>query len=154
MRAEIDGAGQMHGPSVDRRQMLGWTAGGAAIAGLSSPAFALWQAAERYPALRAYIDGYVTSRRLPGAMAAIGFGDAALDSVAAGTIAFDSARAVDSDTLWRLYSMTKPITGMAAMILIDEGKMRLDQPISDILPAFAQMRVLTSADAPIDQTVA
>ncbi|MEK6540731.1 MAG: serine hydrolase domain-containing protein [Pseudomonadota bacterium] len=157
MRAEIDGAGQMHGPSVasvDRRQMLGWTAGGAALAGLSSPAFALWQAAERYPALRAYIGDYVSTRRLPGAIAAIGFGDAALDSVAAGTIAFDSTRAVDSDTLWRLYSMTKPITGMAAMLLIDEGKLRLDQPISDILPAFARMQVLTSADAPIDQTVA
>jgi CubicO group peptidase (beta-lactamase class C family) len=32
--------------------------------------------------------------------------------------------------------MTKPITGMAAMILIEEGKIRLDQPISDFIPAF------------------
>ncbi|MEQ1509514.1 MAG: serine hydrolase domain-containing protein [Sphingopyxis sp.] len=154
MRAEIDPSGQIHGPALNRRQMFGWAAGGAALAGMSSPAFALWQAAERYPALRAYIDDYVTSRRLPGAIAAIGFGDGALHSVAAGNIAFDSARPVDADTLWRLYSMTKPITGMAAMILIDEDKMRLDQPISDILPQFAHMQVLTSADAPIDQVVA
>ncbi len=34
--------------------------------------------------------------------------------------------------------MTKPVTGMAAMILIGEGKMRLDQPIADFLPEFAR----------------
>ena len=38
--------------------------------------------------------------------------------------------------LWRVYSMTKPITGMAAMILVEEGKLKLDQPISDFIPAF------------------
>ncbi len=36
----------------------------------------------------------------------------------------------DADSLYRIYSMTKPITGKAAMILIDEGKLGLDQPIA------------------------
>ena len=143
-----------HGPAMNRRQMFGWAAGGAAMVGMSSPARALWQAAERFPALRAYIGDYVTSRRLPGAIAAIGLGNSPLATVAAGTIAFDSDRAVDADTLWRHYSMTKPVTGIAAMMLIDRGLMQLDQPLADILPAFANMRVLTSADAEIDQTVA
>ncbi|PMU82894.1 serine hydrolase, partial [Pseudomonas sp. GP01-A4] len=53
----------------------------------------------------------------------------------------------DKDSLWRVYSMTKPITAMAAMILIEEGKMRLDQPVSDFIPAFKTMRVQVSPDS-------
>ncbi len=142
------------GFTPSRRQWLGWIAGGAAAATLSSPARALWQATERFPALRAFIDDYVSSRRLPGAVAAIGLGDAPLISVAAGTIAADSSVAADLDSLWRIYSQTKPITGIAAMILIDEGKLTLDTPISEVLPKFASMQVLTRPDAPLAETVA
>ena len=137
-----------------RRALFGWMAGGAALAATSSPAAALWQSAAPFAGLRTYITDYVSSRRLPGALAAIGMGNMPLQAIAAGTLANDSGTAVDLDSLWRIYSMTKPITGIAAMILIDEGKMQLDQPLSDILPAFASMQVLTAADAPIDQTVA
>jgi CubicO group peptidase (beta-lactamase class C family) len=42
--------------------------------------------------------------------------------------------------------MTKPITGMAAMLLVEEGKIGLDDPVSKYIPAFAKMRVLTSPD--------
>jgi CubicO group peptidase (beta-lactamase class C family) len=45
--------------------------------------------------------------------------------------------------------MTKPITGMATMMLIDEGKLGLDQPLHEILPKFAQMRVQKVYDGPI-----
>lgn len=142
------------GVAASRRQLMGWLAGGAAAATLSSPARALWQATERFPALRAYINDYVSSRRLPGAVAAIGLGEAPLMAVAAGTIASDSTAAADLDSLWRIYSQTKPITGMAAMILVDEGKLTLDTPISEALPKFADMRVLARPDAPLDETVA
>ena len=136
-----------------RRALFGWMAGGAALAATSSPAAALWQSAAPFAGLRSYIADYVSSRRLPGALAAIGLGNMPLQSIAAGTLANDSSVPVDLDSLWRIYSMTKPVTGIAAMILIDEGKMQLDQPLSDILPAFASMQVLTSPDAAIDQTV-
>src|SRR3546814_10557508 len=53
---------------------------------------------------------------------------------------------VGPDTLWRLYSMTKPVTGIAAMLLIEDGKMTLDQPIADFLPAFANMTVQNTPD--------
>ena len=139
--------------ALSRRQMFGWAAGGAALSFTAAPAHALWQAGSAYPATQAYIDAYVASRRLPGAIAAIGRGDAGLVAVSAGKIALDAMTLVDLDSLWRIYSMTKPITGMAAMMLIGEGKLRLDQPLADILPAFRTMRVLTSADAPVDQTV-
>jgi CubicO group peptidase (beta-lactamase class C family) len=53
------------------------------------------------------------------------------------------------DSLFRVYSMTKPVTGMAAMILIDEGRLRLDQPVSDVLPKFAKMQVQVTPDGSI-----
>ena len=140
--------------TVSRRQMFGWAAGGIAAASIPMPARALWQAAEQYPAMRAFINGFVTSRQLPGAIAAIGRGTAPLTSVAAGVIANDSSVAVDADSLWRLYSQTKPVTGMAVMMLIDQGRLTLDTPISEFLPRFATMRVLARPDAPIDETVA
>jgi CubicO group peptidase (beta-lactamase class C family) len=58
------------------------------------------------------------------------------------------------DSLYRIYSMTKPITGMAAMMLIDEGKLGLDQPIAELLPAYAKMRVLKNPSGPLEDTVA
>jgi len=133
--------------------MFGWAMGGIALAATASPARAFWQAGERFAGLRAYINDYVTSRRLPGAIAAFALGEGPLQSIAAGTLAMDSRSPVDLDSLWRIYSMTKPITGMAVMQLIEQGRLSLDQPLHDILPKFRTMRVLTSVDAPVDQTV-
>jgi CubicO group peptidase (beta-lactamase class C family) len=67
----------------------------------------------------------------------------------AGKLAFDAAVPVGVDSLFRIYSMTKPITGMAAMMLVDEGKIGLDQPISDFLPKFAKMQVQVTPDGSI-----
>ncbi|WP_371600200.1 serine hydrolase domain-containing protein [Streptomyces sp. NBC_00564] len=48
---------------------------------------------------------------------------------------------VETDTLWRMYSMTKPVTSVAALMLLEEGRIRLDDPVADFLPAFADPRV-------------
>ena len=48
---------------------------------------------------------------------------------------------VETDTLWRLYSMTKPITSVAAMMLFEEGAFELTDLVSDFIPAFAGVRV-------------
>lgn len=142
--------------AMNRRALMGWLAGGAAVAATgASPARAFWQAVEPFPALRAFVADYVTSRRLPGAMAAIGRGaTGVLQTVAAGTIANDSRSPVDADTIWRLYSQTKPVTGIAVMMLVDENRLTLDTPISEFLPRFANMRVLARPDAPLEETVA
>jgi len=99
-----------------------------------------------WPRIQAFLDSYVKGGQLPGCAASIGRGTEAARFLAAGTIARDSRRAVDADTLWRIYSMTKPVTGMAAMILIEEGKLGLDQNIADFIPGFAKPRVLTNPD--------
>ncbi|MEU6221799.1 serine hydrolase domain-containing protein [Streptomyces sp. NPDC047022] len=48
---------------------------------------------------------------------------------------------VETDTLWRMYSMTKPVTSVAALILMEEGRFGLDTPVADFLPAFADPQV-------------
>jgi CubicO group peptidase (beta-lactamase class C family) len=45
------------------------------------------------------------------------------------------------DTIFRLYSMSKPITSVAAMMLVDDGRLRLDDPVSKYIPAFADVKV-------------
>jgi len=57
------------------------------------------------------------------------------------------------DTIFRITSMTKPVTAAAAMILIEEGKLRLDEPVDRLLPELANRRVLTRLDAPLSETV-
>jgi CubicO group peptidase (beta-lactamase class C family) len=48
---------------------------------------------------------------------------------------------VEGDTVWRLYSMTKPITSVAAMMLYEEGALELTDPVADYIPSFADVRV-------------
>lgn len=54
---------------------------------------------------------------------------------------------VELDTLWRIYSMTKPITSVAAMMLYEEGCFELKDPVSRFIPAFADMRVYRGGSA-------
>lgn len=85
----------------------------------------------------------VAEAKVPGIVIVTGIGDALPQTIAEGRIAIEpDAPRADADSLWRVYSMTKPITGIAAMILVEEGKLKLDQPISDFIPAFKEMRVL------------
>ncbi|MFJ7904405.1 serine hydrolase domain-containing protein [Streptomyces sp. NPDC096198] len=55
---------------------------------------------------------------------------------------------VGTDTLWRMYSMTKPVTSVAALMLMEEGRFGLDTPLADFLPAFAEPRVHTGGSGP------
>jgi len=101
--------------------------------------------------LQLVLDGYVSSGKIPGVVAALGRGDAPPAFLSAGHIADDpGAPAAGPDSLWRIYSMTKPITALAAMKLIEEGKLTLDEPIGDVIPAFKTMRVLVSPATSLD----
>ena len=71
------------------------------------------------------------------------YGGAAVAYCVAGRIALDSSQRFDENSLCRIYSMTKPVTGVAAMILVEEGKLALDQPVADVLPEFRSLRVAT-----------
>ena len=118
---------------------------GAALAFGARPAWAVSSAGieSGWPRVSALLDRYVSQRKLCGAVAAYGWGDGPMGQIARGTEGFDDPTAVSTNSLFRLYSMTKPITGMAAMMLIDEGKLGLDARLADYAPEFAQMRVAT-----------
>jgi CubicO group peptidase (beta-lactamase class C family) len=58
------------------------------------------------------------------------------------------------DAIFRIASMTKPITAVAAMMLVEDGKLALDEPVDRLVPELADRRVLRSIDAPLDDTVA
>jgi CubicO group peptidase (beta-lactamase class C family) len=64
----------------------------------------------------------------------------------------EAGKPMTRDTLFRIASMTKPVTSIAAMMLMEEGKLRLDDPISKWAPEFAEMRVLKNAEGPLDDT--
>ncbi|PAX07064.1 serine hydrolase domain-containing protein [Sphingomonas lenta] len=105
------------------------------------------QAAAQLPATQALFQSYVSTGKMPGIVGAFGAPGRPATFVTAGRIADGAnAPAAGPDSLWRIYSMTKPITGMAAMILVEEGKLRLDQPVHEILPAFRNMQVLTDPE--------
>jgi CubicO group peptidase (beta-lactamase class C family) len=70
-----------------------------------------------------------------------------------GNKALDRRDPMRRDTLFRITSMTKPITAVAAMILVEECKLRLDEPVDRFLPELADRRVLKRLDAPLDETV-
>ncbi len=140
-------------PIIDRRALLsGFLAGGAGLA-FAGQACAFADPGPEYPALRAFVGGFVDARQLPGTLATVGRGMAPPTVIARGTLANDSAVAVNFDSLWRVYSMTKPITGLATMMLIEDGTLKLDQPLADILPEFATMKVLKSRSGALADTV-
>jgi CubicO group peptidase (beta-lactamase class C family) len=134
---------------LTRRQWLGGAAalGAGAALGPWEPAWAQRHAA--WPNVTRLIEDYVEARKVSGMVASLGIGRDEPTVLTAGVDSFTVPRRSDADSLYRIYSMTKPITGMAAMILIDEGKLGLDQPLHEILPRFRQMQVQKVYDGPI-----
>ncbi|WP_374405041.1 serine hydrolase domain-containing protein [Pelagerythrobacter sp.] len=137
--------------AVSRRGLLRGGAllgAGAALAALPMGRAAFAQAGQ-WPAVTALADRYVTSRKLANMVSVLGWQQRAPDVIAKGTLAIGQAAPAGIDSLYRIYSMTKPITGMAAMMLIEDDKLELDQPLAEILPAFADMRVQKTYDGSI-----
>jgi CubicO group peptidase (beta-lactamase class C family) len=94
------------------------------------------------PRLKALIDRYVGGGKLAGATISLEGAGVPLTHLTAGQAALQEGPPVDENTLWRLYSMTKPVIGVAVMRLVEDGKLALDQPLATIVPAFKDMRVL------------
>ena len=144
-------------PQLSRRALLrggAYLSAGAALsgAGLSQGALAHTGSAS-WANVAQLVNSYVDSGKLANMVAAMGWGQDGPQAIANGTLVLGGTVKADLDSLYRIYSMTKPVTGMAAMILVDEGKMRLDQPIADFLPAFARMNVQRTYDGSVQDVV-
>lgn len=94
---------------------------------------------------------HVESGGVPGLVALVSrHGEIHADAI--GRMAIGGA-AVTRDTIFRIASMTKPVAAVAAMILVEECRLRLDDPVDDVLPELANRRVLRSLESEIDDTV-
>ncbi|MFJ5173376.1 serine hydrolase domain-containing protein [Streptomyces griseoviridis] len=83
----------------------------------------------------------VDEGRLPGSLVVVARGGRVAHLTAYGRRDLAAGRPVEPDTLWRMYSMTKPVTTVAALTLVEEGRLSLDDPVHRHLPAFAEPRV-------------
>ena len=99
-------------------------------------------------ALKAYID----RSEVPGLVALVAHGDA-VHVTAAGAQDLATSVPMARDTIFRIASMTKPVAAAAAMILVEEGKLRLDEPVERLLPELANRRVLRTLASKLDDTV-
>ena len=70
---------------------------------------------------------------------------------AQGVMDLDSKKPVTKDTMFRVASMTKPVTGVAIMMMIEEGKVRLNDPVSRYIPEFKGLKVAIAQPAPAGQ---
>ncbi len=84
---------------------------------------------------------YVEDGKLPGWLVTVSRGGSLAYVAACGLRDIEAGLPVQTDTLWRIFSMTKAITSVAAMILYEEGAFELTDPVSAFIPSFAAVRV-------------
>ena len=97
--------------------------------------------AERLGRIDRHFARYVDDGRLAGWLVTVSRGGKLAHVSCYGERDRESGLPVEPDTLWRIYSMTKPITSVAAMMLYEEGALELTDPVSTFIPSFADMRV-------------
>ena len=101
--------------------------------------------------MRDVLARHVERREVPGLVALVSR-RGELHVEALGMKALGGSDPVQRDTIFRIASMTKPITAAAAMILVEECKLRLDDPVDELLPELADHRVLKRLDGPLADT--
>jgi len=106
----------------------------------------------RLERLHRLLSQHVERKHMPGLVALISHNDEVHVEVI-GRLRFDAAAPMRRDTIFRIASLTKPITAVAAMILIEDCKMRLDDSIEPWLPELSNRRVLKSIASQLDDTV-
>src|SRR2546426_1406458 len=150
--------------STDRRMFLKTAAASAALA---LPAVAVAQSPQaaarptsgkgglskaRVARMREAMLRHVESGRMPGLVTLVSRrGETPVDAI--GVKAFGGKDPMRRDTIFRIASITKPITAAAAMILVEEAKLRLDDPVDPLLPELANRKVLKRIESPLDDTV-
>jgi CubicO group peptidase (beta-lactamase class C family) len=106
----------------------------------------------RLDRMHSVMAGYVERGELPGLVTLVSRrGEVHVDVI--GMKAAAGNDPMRRDTIFRISSMTKPITAAATMILVEECKLRLDEPVDRLLPELADRKVLKSLDGPLDDTV-
>jgi CubicO group peptidase (beta-lactamase class C family) len=103
--------------------------------------------ADRLARITTHFKAYVDDGRLPGWAIAVSRNGETPYLETYGKRDLESGAPVELDTVYRFFSMSKPITSVAAMILFEEGKLELTDPVSKFVPAFADTRVYSKGPA-------
>lgn len=107
---------------------------------------------ERLTRVREMLGRHVGPGNIPGLVAAVERrGDLHVEVL--GSCDAGGSRPMRRDTIFRIASLTKLVTAVAAMILVEEGRLRLDEPVDAYLPELADRQVLKSPDGALDDTV-
>ena len=102
--------------------------------------------------IRAELDRAVHDGFAPGLVSCIARRDD-VQVITVGHMSRENAAPMRRDTIFRIASMSKPVTAAALMMLIDDGKLHLDEPVDRLLPELANRQVLRRIDGPVDDTV-
>jgi CubicO group peptidase (beta-lactamase class C family) len=102
--------------------------------------------------LREVLTRHVESGKIPGLVALVGRGEEThVETI--GTMRHEGGAPMRRDTIFRMASTTKPVAAAAAMVLLDECRLRLDDSVDTWLPELADRQVLKRPDGPLDDTV-
>jgi CubicO group peptidase (beta-lactamase class C family) len=103
--------------------------------------------------MREVLTGHVARGDLPGLVALVARrGEVHVEAIGT-TEAGGGGGPMRRDAIFRIASVTKPVTAAAAMILVEECRLRLDDPVDELLPELADRKVLRRPDGPLDDTV-
>jgi CubicO group peptidase (beta-lactamase class C family) len=105
---------------------------------------------ERLGRIPAYFESYIQKKKLPCCAALVARGGQVAHLSFQGATEMGGSTPIGEDTIYRIYSMTKPVTSVAAMMLFEEGALRLDHEVHRYIPEFQDVMVLDggTADAP------
>lgn len=100
----------------------------------------------RAEAIDGVLERAVTGRAAPGIVAMVGDRDGVIYEGASGLVSVDGNEPATLDTVFAIMSMTKALTSVAALQLVERGELALEQPVADVLPAFDALQVLDGFD--------
>ncbi len=107
---------------------------------------------DRLNRIRSWMERYVTERKYAGSAFLLHHKDAEVFFHACGQRSIENNLPFQRDTLARIYSMTKPITSVGLMMLVEQGLIHLDAPLSEFIPEFNDIQALAPGAARLDQT--
>src|SRR6202051_3937219 len=115
----------------------GWSVGRAELPSPGSTGFSR----EKLERVGDYIRNEIATGKIPGAILLIQQHGHPVYFESFGLRDVESRYPMTADSIFRLYSMSKPITSVAAMMLVEDGKLSLSDPLSKYIPAFAEVKV-------------
>ena len=113
----------------------------ASLPALAAPPVAPVLAADRTPRIEQFIDRTIKAGEVSGAVTLVARNGKVVYLQAQGLADIASGKPMRKDSLFRIASMSKPVTAVAILMLVEEGKVRLDDPLSRFIPAFRDMKV-------------